>query len=145
MKILLAIDASPFSQAAIETLTAQFQPEDTEVRVLHVVEPIAYSVPMEMAPGYHPELNDQVKEGQKLVEAAAEMLRAAGFKVTSLVEKGDARSIIVDQATAWPADLILVGSQGRKGLNRFLIGSVSEAVARHAPCSVEVVRVSHRH
>lgn len=145
MKILLAIDDSSSSQTATEVLATQFRPEDCEVRVIHVVEPIAFSVPPQMDAKYFPELEDQIKEGQKQVERTAEQLRAAGFRVSSLVEKGDARTMILDQAAAWPADLIVVGSQGRKGLNRFLLGSVSEAVARHAHCSVEIVRYSQRH
>ena len=141
MKILLAIDDSEYSQKATDALAAQFPTEDTEVRVLHVVEPISFSVPPEMAAGYYPEVVDQVEKGQKLVERAAETLRGAGFKVTALVEKGNAKSTILDQAAAWPADLIVMGSHGWKGLTRFLLGSVAETVARHAPCSVEIVRI----
>ncbi|HVB98948.1 MAG TPA: universal stress protein [Candidatus Dormibacteraeota bacterium] len=143
MKILLAIDDSAFSQTATETLVAQLPKEDTEVLVLHVVEPISISVPPEMASGYYPELNDQAEKGQKLVEGAVQALQAAGFKATSRVEKGDPRSAILDQAAAWPADLIVLGSHGRRGLIRFLLGSVAEAVARHARCSVEIVRMPH--
>jgi nucleotide-binding universal stress UspA family protein len=56
------------------------------------------------------------------------------------VEQGDTKSRIVDYAANWHADLIVLGSHGWKGLGRFLMGSVSEAVTRHARCSVEVVR-----
>lgn len=48
--------------------------------------------------------------------------------------------MILDEATHWGADLIVVGSHGRRGVDRFLLGSVSEAVALHAACSVEVIR-----
>ena len=51
------------------------------------------------------------------------------------------KKIILDEAGQWGADLIFAGSHGRRGLDRFLLGSVSEAVALHAPCSVEVVRM----
>lgn len=47
----------------------------------------------------------------------------------------------LEQASKWGADLIVLGSHGRKGLKHFLLGSVSETVARHAICSVEIVRV----
>lgn len=140
MKVLLAIDESKFSEAAAQALISQFRPQETEVRVLHVVEPIAIPVPPEMPVEYLAELKGQLEMAQELVEQVAKTLRAADFRVTAAVEKGDAKSVIVDQAAAWPADLILVGSHGRKGLARFLMGSVSEAVARHAPCSVQVVR-----
>jgi nucleotide-binding universal stress UspA family protein len=144
MKVLLAIDDSRFSPATTEFLATQFRSEDTEVRVLHVVEPIAVSPPPQMAAGYYPELAGLMEEGRKLVERAAGTLREAGFTVSSHVEQGDARSVILDEAAAWPADLIVVGSRGRKGIDRFLLGSVSEAVARHAHCSVEIVRIPDR-
>jgi len=140
MKVLLAIDDSRFSEAAAQALIAQFRPPETEIRVLHVVEPIAIPVPPEMPVEYLAELKGQLEVARELVEQVAKTLRAAGFRVTSSVEKGDAKSVIVDQAEAWPADLIVVGSHGRKGLARFLMGSVSEAVVRHAPCSVHIVR-----
>ncbi len=141
MKILLAIDDSPFTEASIQTLIAQFDPAKTEVRVISVVEPIAISAPPQMDPQYYPELQEQAKQAQVLVDRVAKKLQGAGFRVSTAVEKGDARSVIVDAATAWKPDLIVLGSHGRKGLSRFLLGSVSEAVARHAPCSVEIVRI----
>jgi nucleotide-binding universal stress UspA family protein len=53
---------------------------------------------------------------------------------------GEPRGLILDAAKSWQSDMIVLGSQGRSGLDRFLIGSVSEAVAVHAHCSVEVIR-----
>jgi nucleotide-binding universal stress UspA family protein len=67
------------------------------------------------------------------------------LKVTAAVKEGDPKSKIPDAARDWRADLIVLGSHGRKGMGHFLIGSVSEAVARHADCSVEVVRILPKH
>ena len=50
------------------------------------------------------------------------------------------QELILNEASAWGADLIVVGSHGRQGASRFLLGSVSEPVAFHANCSVEIVR-----
>ena len=77
-----------------------------------------------------------------LVSQVADTLRSAGFTVKTVIEEGSAKAIIVDFAAQWPADLIVVGSHGRKGFDRFLLGSVSQAVARHALCSVQIVRVA---
>ena len=75
------------------------------------------------------------------VTTAAKQLRAAGFNdVTTAVEEGIAKSVLVEAATSWPADLVMMGSHGRRGLARFLMGSVSEGVSRVSPCSVEIVR-----
>ncbi|HTV55689.1 MAG TPA: universal stress protein [Terriglobia bacterium] len=144
MKILLAVDDSKFSQEALKALIRQISPHNAEVRVLHVVEPISTSAPPQMAAGYAPELESEMGEARRLVEKAAESLRDAGFSVETAVEQGDVRERIVDDATEWGADLIIAGSHGRRGIRRFLLGSVAESVARHAACSVEIVR-SPRH
>jgi nucleotide-binding universal stress UspA family protein len=93
-----------------------------------------------MAPGYAPELDSQKKPARELVEQIAKELRSAGFKVDTAVEVGDIRETIIDSAADWGADLIVVGSHGQRGIQRFLLGSVAEFVARHAKCSVEIVR-----
>ena len=81
------------------------------------------------------------RRGEALLTKAAQALRTEGFQVATAMEEGDQKSVIVDFAAKWPADLIIMGSHGRKGFDQFLLGSVSEAVVRHAPCSVEVVRL----
>ena len=141
MKILLATDGSNFSDAAALNITKQFRPQDSEVRVLSVVEPITTAATPQMSPGYYPELEDQKREARAVVERTAKMLAEAGFKVSTSVATGDAKTVILDEAADWRSDLIVVGSHGRKGLGRFLLGSVSEALARHATCSVEIVRM----
>jgi universal stress protein A len=141
MKVLVAIDDSKFSEAALQAVITQIRPGDADVRVLHGVAPLTESVPPHMAAGYAPELQDELKAGRELVERAAGTLRAAGFKANASVYKGDIREGILENAAQWRADLVVVGSHGRKGLTRFLLGSTAESVARHARCSVEIVRV----
>jgi nucleotide-binding universal stress UspA family protein len=143
MKILIAIDGSDFSQAAMQSVIARPWPPDTQVKVLHVVEPPSLLMGREMG-GYDPEfemvwkaLREQAKE---LVAKAAEKLRAAKFKVSTELVEGDPKSQIIDIANEWNADMIVLGSHGRTGINRFLMGSVSQAVVRHAHCSVEIIR-----
>jgi nucleotide-binding universal stress UspA family protein len=148
MRILLAIDDSKFSEAAIETVIEQARPQDTEVRILHVVESPPLLVAREMG-GYDPALEtaweSQRQQARAVIAKAAELLRARGLKVAAAVEDGDPKSKILDVAEEWQADLIVLGSHGRKGLNRFLMGSISDAVARHARCSVEIVRIRPAH
>ena len=137
MKILMGVDDSEFSGDVLRAVVAQFRAEHTKVRVLHVLQTTA---PPQMAPGYAPELDDQRKPAQELVERIANELRGAGFEVETAVEVGDIREKIIDRASDWGADLIVVGSHGRSGIQRFLLGSVAEFVARNAHCSVEIVR-----
>jgi nucleotide-binding universal stress UspA family protein len=96
--------------------------------------------PPEMAMGYAPELEEMKKPAQELVERVAMQLRGAGFKAETAVEVGDVRERILDSASEWRADLIVLGSHGKRGLQRFLLGSVAEFVARHARCSVHIIR-----
>jgi len=145
MKILLAIDDSPYSEAAIRAVASQYRTRDAEIRVLSVVEPISVYVSADAFPHFVPQVEeieeDRKKQATDLVHQAAEKLRNAGFQAIGLVDFGDPKTKIIEDATTWGADLIVVGSHGWKGLNRFLLGSVSDAVARHAHCSVEIVRI----
>lgn len=147
MKILLAVDDSKFSEAARQRVIAQSQLPNTEVRVLHVVEPVHLTGELG---AYIPDIDisavqaERLKKAEELIERIGQALRAAGLKVSTALEEGDPKTKIIDHAEAWHADLIVVGSHGRKGLDRFLLGSISEAVARHARCSVEIVRLLER-
>ena len=78
------------------------------------------------------------------VSRARQVLGKAGIKAvgSELLPIGDAREVILDQTRGWAADLIVVGSNGHHGIERFMLGSVSESVAMHAHCSVEVIRES---
>jgi nucleotide-binding universal stress UspA family protein len=140
MKILLGVDDSRFSADLMRAVVNQFRPKDTEVRVLHVLQPVALSEPPEMAAGYAPELESEEQPAHDLVERIAKELRSAGFMADTAVATGDVRESIIDSAAEWNSDLIVVGSHGQRGLRRFLLGSVPEFVARHARCSVEIVR-----
>ena len=137
MKILLPVDDSKFSEAATQAVITQHQRPGTEVKVMHVVD-LGLRVPTRYAQELRTE---SVKEGEALVAKTAERLRAAGIKVVTDVEEGDPRARIIDNAVRWPADLIVLGSHGRTGLEYFRMGSVAESVARHSPCSVEIVRL----
>jgi len=140
MRILLASDASKYSEVAARTISTEFRTQGTEVLVLQAVAPALYGVPPQMAQGYAPELQDQLKQASESVERIAETLRKAGFKAESRVLENEIRTAILDAAHDWNADLIVIGSHGEKGLRKFLMGSVAESVARHAQCSVLIVR-----
>jgi nucleotide-binding universal stress UspA family protein len=139
MKILMGADDSEFSGDLVRALVKQYRSETTEILVLHVLQPVGPVVP-EMAAGYAPEMEGERKSAHALVERIAKQLRSAGFKADTAVEVGDVRESIIDAAMKWGSDLIMVGSHGQRGIRRFLLGSSAEFVARHASCSVEIVR-----
>ncbi|HKF21661.1 MAG TPA: universal stress protein [Candidatus Angelobacter sp.] len=144
MKILLATDGSTFSEFAEKNVTATMRPQDAEVLVLQVVEPLMFAAAPQLAPDYLPEQAAKREEvlnlAKKTTDLTAGRLRTAGFKAESRVVENDSRNGILDTAAKWKPDLIVLGSHGRRGMAKFLLGSVAEAVARHARCSVLIVR-----
>jgi nucleotide-binding universal stress UspA family protein len=83
---------------------------------------------------------DLLDRATALTKKSAGKLKKSTLKVESVIRTGDARSVIVDEARKWSADLIVMGSHGYSGLKRLLLGSVAAYVVSHAPCSIEVVR-----
>jgi nucleotide-binding universal stress UspA family protein len=146
MKILLAVDGSKYSDAAVRAVARERQ-RRAQVRVLHVLERPPALAAREMA-GYRSALaaaaQKEKSQAQALLAKIGDGLRSKGFKVSTALKEGDPKSGILELARKWRADLIVVGSHGRKGLEHFLLGSVSEAVARYAPCAVEIVRARQR-
>lgn len=149
MKVLLAIDESPYSAAALEAVLNRSWNPEASFRVIHVVTP------------FHPEYagwhtnyvplaieaqKEQIEAAKRLVDESADKLEEKFGKdrVQAEVLEGYVKDKILEVAKEWPADLIVVGSHGRQGFTRFLLGSVSEAVVSHAHCSVEVVRLPHK-
>jgi nucleotide-binding universal stress UspA family protein len=140
MKILLAVDGSKSSDAALGAVIKERRASEDEVRVITVLQPIMISAVPQMAAGYAPELEAERKRAREIVEKAAERLRSAGFRAGVVVGQGDIREKILDEAEDWKAELIVLGSHGRGQVKRLLLGSVAESVARHATCSVEIVK-----
>jgi len=143
-KILLAIDASKCSEAATQAIVHRIKAQDAEVHVFTVVDLLDHFPEEQLDSKNSPKLNElrlaRLHIASELVERAAQLLRHAGFKASVGVAEGNPTARIIEEAEQWKADLIVVGSHGRRRFERALMGSVSEGVARYAPCSVEVVR-----
>ena len=142
MKILLAIDGSAPSQDAIDAVAKRPWPDHSALRILSVIQPYAPPVTeMVLAAATLEDIRTrQTQEAEELIRQARERLAATGLAVETAVAEGDPRTAIVDAADEWHADLIVIGSHGRTGLSRLVLGSVAQAVVAHAHCSVEVVR-----
>jgi nucleotide-binding universal stress UspA family protein len=133
MKVLLAIDSSSSSQSAVDEVAARPWPAGSQVEVLTAVEACHPEVPGEIV--------DEVNaRARKLVEGATGQLRSRGLPADGIVADGDPKAVILDYATSLRADLIVMGARGLGAVERFLMGSVSRAVLRFAPCSVAIVR-----
>jgi len=123
-KVLLATDGSETGLIAVEGVASRPWPDGSEFRIVTVEEPWLI--------GPTNVISD--------LNRAEQVLASAGLKATSAVLSGNPREVILEEAKKWNADLIVVGSHGRRGFKRFLLGSVSEAIAMNAHCSVVVVR-----
>jgi nucleotide-binding universal stress UspA family protein len=150
MKILLPTDGSDCSVEAVHSVANRPWPNGTVIKVLSVEEliipdgqiagfPLSSVYPQSLLEELTTQARDRVSSA---VKAAREILQRAGIRVLDdqAIELGEPRTVILDTAKTWEADLIVLGSHGRRGMDRFLMGSVSEAVAIHAHCSVEVIR-----
>jgi nucleotide-binding universal stress UspA family protein len=143
MKILLAVDGSEYSAEAVREIAARPWPPHTTVRVLSAVEPItppAAELWYDAGGSLERAKQEMQRRAEQLTVGVAETLRSSGLAAETVVRDGDPRSVIVDEARDWSADLIVIGSHGYTGIKRWLLGSVAQSVVAHAPCSVEVGR-----
>jgi len=146
MNVLIAIDESLYSKAALDAVLDRPWAPGTKFSVITVVEPFhpEYAgwqtnyVPLAM------EAQKAISQSSNLLieEAKAALSKTFGAdNVLGEVHEGYIKERILEVSRDWPADLIVVGSHGRRGFTKFLLGSVSEAIASHATCSVEIVRL----
>ncbi|MCS6927045.1 MAG: universal stress protein [Candidatus Binatia bacterium] len=137
VRVVIGVDGSPGADAAVRAVAGRLWRPGSEARVIAVLDATLLATAMEWVAKGDAEAYTRV---QTMVDTAAETLRAAGFIASSLVREGEPKQVLVTEAEDWGADCIFVGARGLRGLERFLLGSVSAAVAARAHCSVEVVR-----
>jgi nucleotide-binding universal stress UspA family protein len=138
MKILLAIDSSSASDAAVREIASRPWPAGSTIEVLTVTEGAHLWVPA-------PDVDNEIaRRATDYVDQIAEELRTTGLAVTSLVLPGDPKAVIVDHAEKTGVDLVVVGSHGHSALEQFVLGSVARAVVRFACCGAEIVRAGNR-
>ena len=143
MKIVLGFDDSPHAQMALHWICRQHWPERTQVIVVSAVRaPLAmYSDSYVPAVPYPTDVGeDLTRHHQELASRAQRELRDAGLAAQTRVLQGDPREWLVDVARSDGADLVVLGSHGRTGLAKLLLGSVAAHVVSHAPCSVMVIK-----
>jgi len=149
MKIIVGTDGSECSQKATCAVANRPWPAGTLVRVISVREPVAPESAMYVSYEtlYPADLAEEMIERERrraedALTSARQILNSAGLKLcdSSQTLFGDPRAVLLDEAKSWGADLVAVGSHGLRGFDRLLMGSVSETVAMHAHCSVEVIR-----
>src|SRR5688572_8423647 len=147
MKILIGTDGSKFSHAAIERACELIEnATETEIKLVSVYTlPTITTEPFIASPDLSQKVSEDAKDlAEDHIEKARNIIldRLPNSAVTAEVAMGSPGQMIVETADDWEPDLIVVGSHGRGFWARSLLGSVSDAVVHHAPCSVLVVRSS---
>lgn len=145
VRIIIGFDGSPGSLAAVEAVVKRKWRACSEARLVSATNSMLPSAIGRFVPPVGKMFEDEKKSErvwvEKLAEIALRKLNDAGLKTELLVEVGNPKQILIEEAEKWGADCIFVGSHSFSSkLERFLIGSTSAAVAERAHCSVEVVR-----
>lgn len=145
MKVLLAVDGSEFGEAATQEVAARIWPKGTIIKVFSVVElPFVPTEVWAIPENYYSQLEAIGREkAQAAINKSVQTLRTQSGVLPEIItdiKTGHAATTILDEAEEWGAELIVLGSHGYHGFKRFLLGSVSQAIATHAKCSVVIVR-----
>ena len=143
--ILVAVDGSPTSNHAVTEAAGLAKASGGRIRLLNVMDPVAHISGFERPEVYSQEVLPRLRSaGEALLQQARQRVEQQGVPVdTVLIENMDARiaQLVVEHAQTWGADLIVLGTHGRRGLARVLMGSDAEQIARTAPVPVLLVRL----
>jgi nucleotide-binding universal stress UspA family protein len=146
MKILFATDGSPYSKAALEEIANRPYPPQSSVHIISIIDNIVFTPgdsPMGAMNEYYAEAGrTAMSKAEDNLNNARKVLQMGNpdLAITTAIINGSPKNSILEEAEKLKTDLIIVGSHGYGAVKRFLLGSVSQAVALHAHCSVEIVR-----
>lgn len=148
MKILIATDGSEFSETVVKESCELFRnSEKVVVKIVSAFEPpmMTAAAPYFVPAPYNPKIEQAMRDAAEQAIAEAERrirecLPDLEIDLATEVLRGSPERAVIEEAEKWGADLIVVGSHGYGFWERIFLGSVSNAVVHHAPCSVLVVR-----
>ncbi len=137
MKILIAVDESECARDAVDSVAQGQWKNDDEFMLLNVVE----TIPIEFGMGVY--IDDRGYSNANDIVANLRLVLKDGLpnnKIAARVLTGQVVDQVCSCAREWDADLIVLGSHGRKGFQHFMLGSVAEEILKAAPCSVKVIK-----
>jgi nucleotide-binding universal stress UspA family protein len=150
MKILLAVDGSDISNEMVEEFSGRTFAPNTEVLIISAYEMVSLittAALLSEAYQYHAMADKELlKSAENATQNAVSVLqkKMPQLSFSTAAIEGSPKSIILKEAETFCADLIVLGSHGHGAVTGFLLGSVSQSVALHAKCSVEIVRIKKR-
>lgn len=151
-KILVAVDHCEHNQDVFDTAVSLAKTSKANLMLLHILSPKESEYPMLPVDTYYPiveeidyeryhqQFAEYEQKGLKFLQNLRETATAQGIDPEYTQLEGNPGRMICELANNWSADLIVVGSRGLKGLKEMFLGSVSNYVTHHAPCSVLIVR-----
>lgn len=135
--ILVAVDGSPDSDAAVQAVRGRTWPKNTKIRVVTAANWRLRAANLTTMPGPDAPVESWARH---IADRAAAQFAGVAAEVSISVPQGEAKRVVLHEAESWNADCVFVGARGLTRAQRWLMGSVSTAVAMRAPCTVEVVR-----
>jgi nucleotide-binding universal stress UspA family protein len=140
VRLIIGVDGSEDSEAAVNAVAARKWPTGSEVRVVSAT----WAAPQVNSPNMVGPITKWILEEKarvkKMIAQDIDKLTSTGLKIEVRVKDGEPKSILIAEAESWGADCIFVGARGLGRVERFMLGSVSSAIAARAQCSVEIVR-----
>lgn len=143
-RILVPIDGSPIAEAGLDEALQLGRLTGATLRLLHVIDLVPYTTDYGFGPCYAGDAIPLIREtGEKLLQAARAKATQAGLTAETQLQdafSGRVSDQILDQARSWHADLIVIGTHGRRGISRLALGSDAEQVLREATVPVLLIR-----
>lgn len=144
--ILVPVDGSPTSNLGLGEAIRLALLTHGQIRLLHVVDDLSFALAMDAYSGYAGDWMNALRDGGRLVlEDAKARVTAAGLDAQTVLYdsiEGRVHDLAIAEAAKWPADVIVIGTHGRRGLGRMLLGSSAEHVLRLSPMPVLLVRAA---
>ena len=142
-RILVPVDGSSTSIAGLNEALRLARNQKARIRLIHIVDERMIFSTAEAGMNIEPVIDSLKSGGKRILERAAKLAAARGVRAeTDMVENAASQvaDVLVSRARRWRADLVVMGTHGRRGVNRLMLGSDAELVVRNSPVPVLLVR-----
>jgi nucleotide-binding universal stress UspA family protein len=146
-RILVPVDGSATSVAGLNEALRIARDQKAKLKLIHIVDELMIFSSSEAGLNIEPIIESMKRGGKRILERAAKMAATRGVRPeTELWENATGRvaEVLIGRAKRWRADLIVMGTHGRRGVNRLVLGSDAELVVRNSPVPVLLVRSARR-